>query len=269
MDSSISQDLSFLKDHMPSASDDEVTRFRAAQQLKFSAFREESQDITLFTEEGDKVTISSLSQFQSDYMAFDYAAKVKDDSVKMHTEEMNTSIKDSFSMAVEGDLNEAELADIQKVLGELDDIMNNLVKGDLDAVMKDALGVIDGADTITGLDATLQFEQRVEMERRVVREMTGPGPAHGRGHMPPPPDAAALAQNGHDMFQKFVAKITDQITKIFEEASVKPEELKGPVDEMFERMLGKVSSDAPDADMKNKLLDQLQANTQAILNPEE
>lgn len=269
MDSSINQDISFLKDHMPSASDDEVTRFRTAQQLKFSAFREESRDITLFTDEGDKVTISTLSQFQSDYMAFDYAAKVKDESVRMHTEEMNATVKDSFSMAVEGELNENELADIQKVLGELDDIMNSLVKGDLDAVMKDALGVIDDADTITGLDATLQFEQRMEMERRVVRETSGPGPVNGRNHMPPSPDAAALLRNGHDMFQKFVANITDQITKIVEEASVKPEELKGPVDEMFTKMFSEVSSDAPDAGIKNQLLEQLQANTQAILNPEE
>ncbi len=111
------------------------------------------------------------------------------------------SSKNGFQISVDGDLNEDEKEDIAKVMGQLEKIMEDLVSGDLDEVMKGALGLIDDTDTITGVDAMLRFEQRVSMEQRTVTQFSGNGPLRPphpshlpRGEHPLPKRSSPLVQ---------------------------------------------------------------------------
>lgn len=229
-------------------------------QFRFQANREESQDITLTTQEGDVVTISALTQIQADYMAFDYTGQVKGESRSMNFQGLKAEATDAFKMTVQGDLNAEEQEDIEKVLGKLGGIMDDLVSGDLESVMKEAVGVLDDTDTISQLNATLQFHQQVSMEQKTL--IRGPRldhPGNGRPPMGPPPGHAGL--NGLlESANNIIAKITDQLTEIIESSDVENGKLKEPVDKLFARFMEKLNTGEPVDQLKSGLVEQIQSN---------
>ncbi len=253
-------DPAFLRDMNP---DEEIGDYKTTQQTRLNAFRQETQDIKLTTEEGDTVTISSLSQFQASYLSFDYSAQLKDKSLSLEAEKLKMSSKNGFQISVDGDLNEEEKEDIAQVLGQLDEIMEDLVSGDLDEVMKGALGLIDDTDTITGLDAVLRFEQRVSMEQRTVTQLSGNGPL--RPPHPPRGEHPSPDKNGGNNFfsgSSLAAKISGQLMEIIEQSAVEPQDLKGPVDKLFKGFLEKLSFDphSPETNLKSQLVDQIRSD---------
>jgi hypothetical protein len=217
--------------------DRQMVNYKSMQQFRFNALRKESQDITLYTEEGDKVTISAFSRFQASYMAFDYSGSVKGKTVSLEMEKLMTSSKHAFQMTVAGDLSEEEREDIEKVLGELDTIMKDLVAGDLEGIMKRAPGIIDDAETIAGLEAVLQFEQRVSMEQRMVTQVTGEG--------------KTLPGSG------IIAKITDQLMEIIEESKVETAKLKEHMEDYFSQLLDKMALEDVKKGPMSQLVEQL------------
>ncbi|MCP4157085.1 MAG: hypothetical protein GY757_55745 [bacterium] len=246
-------------------------KFKSYRQLKLNAFQKETQDITLTTEEGDKVTISSLSEVKSQYMAFDYTSQLKGASESAQGEKFSASSKNAFQISVEGDLNEEELEDIKSVVGQLDDIMQDLVSGDLDEAMSDALGILDDTETITSLNATLQFQQRVSMEQRSVSQLSrtgSPGPFiprdgenQGRpGNLQHPSQGGPLNSGGFggfDSFSNIVAEITGKMMDIIEKSDAEPIDLKEPINKMFSGILEQLAADSPENDLKSKLVEQL------------
>jgi hypothetical protein len=242
----IGQDLSFLQEQM--RPDQDVVSYKSAQQFRFNAFRKETQDITITTEEGDTVTISSLSKFQADYMAFDYTALVKGESTSFQAEKFKASSENAFKITVEGDLNEEEQEDIDKVLKKLDSIMNDLVSGNLDGLMNRALGIIDDTETISGLNAVLQFQQRVSMEQRSMTQLSSRGQ-----QMPPPPEGKILSASN------LIAEITDQLLKFIEESEVDASQLKEPVNGYFSQLLEKISGEHGGDNPLTQMIDQLSA----------
>ncbi|MCP5045810.1 MAG: hypothetical protein GY940_01460 [bacterium] len=261
MNSFFGQDPSFLKDMNP---DEEIGGYKTAEQLKFNASRRETQDITLTTEEGDIINVSSLSELKTSYLSFDYSAQLKDKSLALEAEKFNMTSKNAFSISVEGDLNEDEKEDIAKVLSQLDNIMEDLVSGDLDEVMKGALGLIDGTDTITSIDAVLQFRRQVSMEHRTMTQVSGNGGLPH--HLPHPPGEG----NGNGQMMSasnLIAKISNQLMEIIQESSMDNEELKGPVNDLFAKFMDKFSLDPQNQEnqLKSQFLEQLQSNLNNLL----
>lgn len=222
-----------------------MVNYKSMQQLRFNALRKENQDITLYTEEGDKVTISAFSRFQASYMAFDYSASVKGKTVSLEMEKLETSSKHAFQMTVEGDLNQEEREDIERVLGELDTIMKDLVAGDLEGIMKRAPGIIDDAESIAGLEAVLQFEQRVSMEQRMVTQVTGEG--------------RALPGSG------IIAKITEQMMEIIEESNVEMVKLKEHMEDYFSQLLDKMALENVKGGPMSQLVEQLRTELLGLM----
>ncbi|MGE5342805.1 MAG: hypothetical protein ACM3SY_15130 [Candidatus Omnitrophota bacterium] len=248
-------DLAFLNDQLPSK--DGIMNYQSSRRVQLEAQRKETQDITLTTKEGDVVTISALSQTKSSYMAFDYAAMLKGKASSAHEEKMTSSSQNEFAMTVNGELNDEELADIRKVIGDMDGIMKELIDGDMKAVMDDALKIIDDTDTISGIDAVLEFHQSVSMKQQYNAQVTGSLNGDGK------------EWKGNDAFSKMVANITKQLKEVIAQSSVDPEKLKQPVDALFKEMMAKLPLETPQDKMKSALLDQVNANLQKMMTPQE
>jgi hypothetical protein len=230
----------------------DITGYESYQQTRFNAFRKETQDITITTEEGDKITISALGTFRADYMAFDYSGSLTRQAAAAETEKMNVSSKHAFSMTVEGDLNEEEQADIEKVLSRLDEIMTDLVSGDLESVMSVAPGIIDDTETLSGLNAVLQFNERVSVEQRTVTRMTGQSlPGQGGGKLPAGSSGKGLFDTG------LIAVITDKLIDIMESSTVNLDKLKGPVQGYLSNLLDQLRMERGERDMLTGLVEQL------------
>lgn len=248
------QQLGFLHDQTP---DKQINQFKNSQQLRLNAFRQETQDITLTTEEGDTVTISSLDEFKASYMSYDASGTIKGSTASLTSQELNASTKNSFQISVQGDLNEEEKADVAEILGKLDQIMTKLVDGDVESVLKDAMGLMDEADTINSIDAVLQFHQEISMEQQTITNT--PKPKDGTEPPPPPPP---LENASH-----LIAKISNQVMQLIDQSGVNAEQFKEPMNQMFKDFLGQLNNNTkdPNAQLKTNLLEQLQTNlNQAI-----
>lgn len=264
----LDQDPAFLRGLQKEG---EAVRQEYAEQVKFNAFRQETQDVTLTTDEGDVVTISSLLQFQADYMSFDYSGMVKENgksnALSIEAEGFKVATKNAFEITVQGDLNEEEKEDIAGVLKKLDGIMTDLVSGNLDEVVEEAVGLIDGADSISSLEAVLEFHQRVAMERSMVAQSIG-GPAHRPPH-PPHPLHPPMPEGGPDGMKSLyetasgiVAKITGQMMEILEESTTEPDKLENPLKQLFAGFKDQMGLDPqnPEAFFKSGLMDQVANN---------
>lgn len=235
--------------------DGEFNRYEFAQQARFNAVRRETQDITLTTEEGDTISINAASLFQAAYMGFDYAEQVKGEQTAFQMEKLSASIENQFDITVQGDLNEEEQADLQEILGKLDDIMDDLVQGDIEGIMAEVPGLLDDADSITGLQAVLRFEQQVSVEQRTMVRM------EGNGQLPEMPQHEPLFGG------ELVTKIADRVMELFEASSIDPEKLKEPTNDYFKELMNKISFDRGENHPMLDLTDQLNAELLNRLSP--
>ena len=241
------QDLPFLREQtLKDFQGQNINDYKAYQQFRLNTAGKETQDITITTEEGDKVTISALDSFKADYMAFDYSEQLNGQMASLEAEKLTASSKHSFSMTIDGDLNEEEQKDIEKVLSSLDDIMKDLVSGDLENVMNEALNIIDDTETISGLNAVLQFHQSISMEQRSMTQTTGNSLPAGK---------SLLDSN-------LIATITDKLMDIINQSTVGTDQLKGPVEGYFSQLLDKLGTENGETDPLTQMMNQL--NTELL-----
>jgi len=256
---------SFLQNKQDSNS---IANYKSSEKFKFNAFRQETQDITLTTDEGDVVTISSKEQLQASYLSFDYSGIKKGEAFHEQGENFQTSAKNDFQISVEGDLNAEEQEDIARVLSRLDGLMENLVGGDLDAVMKDALGIIDDTETISSIDAVLQFKQQVAMEYQSITQTSG---RQGNHFMPPSEHNAGETEGLNQKIldgANLIAKLTGKMMDIIYQSQAETADLKKPLNTMFKEYMDKAlqNTDDPQNQLKADLLQQLQENTDMLLS---
>lgn len=138
---------------------------------EFAAFSRQAS-ISLTTAEGDVVTIRS-SQQQAHALA--YGQQV---SAGGHVQGLTMSglEKQAFSISVQGDLNEEELRDIERLLSELSAIAADFFNGDYEQAMAGALSLGD-MGSIAELQAT--FIQTSMISQQAAYSERGPAlPAH-------------------------------------------------------------------------------------------
>jgi hypothetical protein len=228
--------------------DEEFSGYKTAEQLRFNATRKETQDITLTTKEGDVINISSLNQFQASYMSFDYSAELKDKSLSIEAEKFKLSTQNAFSISVEGDLNEEEKEDIAKILDDLDGIMADLSAGNIGDILNESLGILDGTETISSLDAVLKFRQQVSVEQRTMTQISGRGPLPPHPHHPGNPSEMAGGPPKPLSLTDVIAKISDKLMEIIDKSNLESaenaensaEKIKERVKELFADLIEKL-----------------------------
>lgn len=146
--------------------------FKSSESMKVSSFSRESTDIVLFTQEGDKITISSDSSSSSDYSSYRGLLLNNKGFAQIKEESLSLNSDSRFSMTVEGDLSEKELKDINKALKLVDNIVEKLKSGDVEKAMMLAARAIN-LESISGVNASVEQEKKVIVESRIQTSMTG------------------------------------------------------------------------------------------------
>ncbi|MDF1615567.1 hypothetical protein [Desulfurivibrio dismutans] len=157
---------------------------------EFAAFSRQAA-ISLTTAEGDVVTIRS-SQQQGHALA--YGQQVQAGG---HAQSLTMAGLDqqAFAISVQGDLNEEELRDIERLLGDLTSIAGDFFNGDYEQAMAGAL-VLGDMGSIAKLQAT--FIQTSMISQQAAYRERGPAlPAHaGWSQQPEQLPAADLFDYG-------------------------------------------------------------------------
>ncbi|MCP3952396.1 MAG: hypothetical protein GY697_09305 [Desulfobacterales bacterium] len=141
-----------------------------------------AQEITLYTTEGDRVTLSAAQQTSAVYtrqgvldyrqsLAADEAATVSTEQlVAFKGESLQLADARTMTLSVDGDLNDAELADIKKALVQIDRIMRQQLRGQaVEKGVKQAESLLD-LDTLAGVEADYSYETVVVTQHAAALE---------------------------------------------------------------------------------------------------
>jgi hypothetical protein len=130
-----------------------------------------SADITLVTAEGDKVTLSTDAVMQAAYTRYDARGRLRGYGLERHAETFQLVSANDISLQIEGDLNDAERADIEQALGTIEKFAADFFNGKEDEAPNQIFN-LGNLNTLRSLDTTLEFSQSLtvsqQTETRVV-----------------------------------------------------------------------------------------------------
>ena len=126
--------------------------------------KSENADITIITDDGDRVTISSDRSMESSYSSYSGLLRSGSSSAKVEGYEYQSQLRSNFSMSIVGNLDSEEYDDIVSALKTIDSIMHGISSGDMDDLQSIA-EKFGGLDSISGLSASIQVKESVRYEQ--------------------------------------------------------------------------------------------------------
>lgn len=132
-------------------------QFCSSQLTKVAASQRQSADITIMTAEGDKVTLSTTSELQADYLTYNSLGRTASSLFGIKAESFSLEGSRELQIQVEGNLSRRELRDIRKTMKVLDKIMKDVVSGNMDHALERALK-IEQFGSISSLEANMEYE---------------------------------------------------------------------------------------------------------------
>ena len=134
-----------------------------------------SADITLVTAEGDKVTLSTDAMLQAAYTRYDARGRVRGYGLERHAGTFQLASANDISLQIEGNLNDAERADIQHALGTIEKFAADFFDGKGDEAPNQIFN-LGNLNTLRSIDATLELSQSLTVSRQTETRAVATAP---------------------------------------------------------------------------------------------
>src|ERR687887_1655463 len=134
-----------------------------------------SADITLVTAEGDKVTLSTDAVLQAAYTRYDARGRLRGHGLERHAETFQMASVNDISLQIEGNLNDAERADIQQALGTIEQFADDFFDGKGDEAPNQIFN-LGNLNTLRSIDATLAFSQSLTVSQQTEARAVAAAP---------------------------------------------------------------------------------------------
>jgi len=128
-------------------------------------------EITLFTQEGDKVTLSSSASLDAGFATYNSQGFIDGTVSETSAEAFYLNQEYGLELSVEGDLNKQELKDIVKALKTVKKLANDFFLGKTDHTIKRASRLM-GLETISGFDVRLQYDSNLSVQTASTQSLT-------------------------------------------------------------------------------------------------
>lgn len=121
--------------------------------------------LSVTTAEGDTITLTADLEY--DFRAVNYASKVQADdaTVDVKAKTVEASLKREFGVTVEGDLNEQEMRDLQKLFRKVTSIFRKFFSGQDEAALAKTARLVERFDNLSSLSS---LNLSVDVERSVT-----------------------------------------------------------------------------------------------------
>jgi hypothetical protein len=127
-----------------------------------SISEEQSSEITIVTDEGDTVMLSSRQNAEVDLLTYEHLVCADRGFRGENVQMVDFEAEREFTLAVQGDLNDQELADIQTLLKDLGDMLKAFLTGEDEGDV--SLAIAESIDRCGSLSAfKADFEYRVSL----------------------------------------------------------------------------------------------------------
>jgi len=189
---------------------------------------EQSTDITIMTEEGDKVTLSSDIQMDASLTTYNSKALTNTTYTESRGKLFSFDANRQIDIAVEGDLNDQEKEEIEKVLKAISEMINDFLSGKND---QSAENIGDFADLTTISNVEAEFE--IKKSLTLVNLSSAKYAAYSAIQEIPEPSKVRF--NDSDADAGAVNRLTDRMLQRVKNSGVKPEKFIEPAERMFSR----------------------------------
>ncbi|WP_300458832.1 hypothetical protein [Desulfobacula sp.] len=133
--------------------------------------------LTIKTKEGDLVTLASHSYSGVDAFIYNRNGTLQTDSrrgsVIQHQRDITLTSGSRFAFSVVGELSEQELEDIDAIVRDMDAIISEMVRGDMDGALDKALSM-GGYDTVSMYAADMTYQTSYQMTSETLAETVSP-----------------------------------------------------------------------------------------------
>ncbi len=126
-----------------------------------------SADITIVTDDGDRVTISSSNSLESSYTTYSGLLRSGSASLKAEGYEYASKLSSSLSLSITGDLDKEEYEDVLAAVKTIESLMEKSFTGSVDDLNKLAQEFV-GLDSLSSLDAAIRVEESMSYEQAQV-----------------------------------------------------------------------------------------------------
>ena len=136
-------------------------------QLKYTSYsyaKNENADITIVTDDGDRVTISSYTSEQSSYTSYNGLLRSGTSSAEAEGYEFQNRIHRDFSISIAGDLDSEEYDDIVSALETIDSAMESISSENM-ADLQSIADKFGGLESLSGLSASIKVEEATYYEQ--------------------------------------------------------------------------------------------------------
>jgi hypothetical protein len=135
------------------------TRRTAATLSTFQASTDTQSRLTILTEDGDRVTLSSHATTEIGYADYRYLGYQAGSQTDVHGQALTVSATRELSISVEGDLSRDELHDIRKLVHDLDKVVRDALRG-RDDKAADRAARIGDLGSLAGFELVVNHEER-------------------------------------------------------------------------------------------------------------
>jgi hypothetical protein len=215
-----------------------------------------SMDLNLVTTEGDQVTLSLDAQAAALYARSTSVTVGEDgDYLYRDTELAAGQYQVDFSLSIEGDLNDAEMREIRKVIKTLNKMMGQLANGNT-LPEASTVGKLSGLDTIATMDASLSYERQV-----LVAQQSEVVVYNNSGELTQTPTGTLTPSDSNQP----VKALAEEMARHFKKAKAPWAHKRHAVEHLFQRHRRQAASKAEDQQAPN-IFDQLRESFYRALN---
>lgn len=133
--------------------------------------------LSVTTAEGDRITLTA--DYEYDFQAVSYSSQVAGDGsvVDFKATQIEATLKKEFGVTVEGDLNEQELQDLEKLFRKVSNIFRSFFRGNDEAGLAKTARLAERLEqlpSLSGLDLSVDVQRSVTvLTARIASEVTG------------------------------------------------------------------------------------------------
>jgi len=140
-----------------------------AQSLSQVSIQTKTQSgLSIVTAEGDKVTLSTNTAFQGTGIQYNARGVLEGQALTLRANTLESESISQRQVTIEGDLNEQEVKDIQKIIKQVSGLRNDVKSGNLKAAVANGQQ-ISASGTIASIDVKIQHAESIRLSQSVER----------------------------------------------------------------------------------------------------
>jgi hypothetical protein len=229
-----------------------------------------SQDVALnlTTTEGDTVSISMAASAQADYLKYLETGQDENGVYAHQLEAYSADSQQSFSMTVNGDLNQEELDDIGQALKIIDRMMGSFVQGRLEPVLAQA-GKLAQLDTVSDLALDMSYTKSVLVVQQSQVQNAAATPNSESGSRSQLADAgrtsSSLAQSTQSQLSMEAAELSASMAKQLSLVKEFTKQLHSSVQQIFDKYRQRLQQSNSNDSFGTNLIDRIHDDLAAKL----